>query len=160
MLLSASCCALTCIYLGWEFTTWNQYCLLGICHRLFWAPRNGWMYLVTVLYFGKLKDNLHLWCVFWQWHYIYIIIQIWRWNVLFVVRSAERDGAKHEVRGQQPKLILWPGNHKPVRKAKDELWASMAGTVWLQPVPQIRKSFCWATRGNVFFLALLYLVSD
>lgn len=147
----------TWMCLGWEFTTWSQHCLLRITNGdWFWLQRTDW----CTGWLGCRLADLVNWrrtiyvCkrLFCQWHHIYNFTRTWRWNILFVTGGAERDGAKHKIRGQQHKLVFWPGDHKPVRRAKGEFWAPAAGTVWLQAVAKTRKSFCWAQRGNVFVL--------
>lgn len=68
-----------------------------------------------------LYSQIHPWG---QWLYICNVLKtlIWRNIFRFVAGSAKRDGTEHEIWGQQVAIISWPGNYKPVRRAKDKFW--------------------------------------
>lgn len=147
----------------WVFTAQSQYCLLRISSRdWFWLQQRDWpigqlWYTLPGLVNQRCLVRIYV-CdrIFFQWHYIYNFTRRWRWTILLVTRGAERDGTEHKIWGQQRKLIFWPGNHKPVRKAKHEFCTPAAGTLWVQAVTKIRKSLCWGTEEDriLFCLAL------
>lgn len=150
------------IVMRWTFTAQSQFWLLTISRRDWfglqqrdWPTGQLWYAVPGVVNQKCLVRTYILDRLFFLWLYIYNLTWRWSFTILFVTRGAERDGTEHKIRGQQAELIFWPGNHKPVRKAKHEFCTPAAGTVWVQAVTKIGKSLCWGTeKENLFCLAL------